>query len=129
MIVRGRLLLPEAGAAWVEDGAVLVDGDEIAAIGTFAELSAARPDAEVVGSERHVVIPGLVNAHYHGEGLSTVQRGHLEDRAAVAHHAQVAQRDERRARRRRHTQRLGFGLGAHSGWPRCWIQVSVRLTA
>jgi 5-methylthioadenosine/S-adenosylhomocysteine deaminase len=78
VIVRGRLLLPEAGAAWIEDGAVLVEGDEIAAVGRFADLSAVRPDAEVVGSERHVVIPGLVNAHYHGEGLSTVQRGHLD---------------------------------------------------
>lgn len=80
MIVRGRHLLTDPAAlpssGWIADGALLVEGDEIAAVGTFAELRTANPEAAVIGSERFVVIPGLVNAHHHGEGLSTIQRGH-----------------------------------------------------
>ncbi|MDX6229253.1 MAG: aminodeoxyfutalosine deaminase [Frankiales bacterium] len=48
----------------VPDGAVLVDGASIAAIGPRTEIVAAHPDARL-RQHRGVLTPGLVNAHAH----------------------------------------------------------------
>ena len=70
-------LLPHDGV--VEDGAVAIEGDRIAAVGPYDELRRRFADAEEIGSERHVAIPGLVNTHHHGWGLTTLQLGVLDD--------------------------------------------------
>lgn len=68
-LIRGAwVLAPEP----IRDGAVLLEGDRIAAVGTWAELSAAHPGAEVHGSAHDIVGPGFVNTHGHfSEGLIT----------------------------------------------------------
>lgn len=82
-LLRGRYvvtdpsLLPDAGL--IEDGGVLVAGDTVEAVGPFAALAAVHPDAVVIGSDRHMVMPGLVNAHHHGRGLASVRLGVLDD--------------------------------------------------
>ncbi|WP_144763004.1 amidohydrolase family protein [Curtobacterium sp. 9128] len=56
----------------IRDGAVLLEGDRIAAVGTFASLSAAHPDVPVRGGTNDIVTPGFVNTHGHfSEGLIT----------------------------------------------------------
>ena len=52
----------------LSDGAVLVDGDLIAAVGPYRDLSADHPDAQVIGTADSVVTPGYVNAHQHLTG-------------------------------------------------------------
>jgi 5-methylthioadenosine/S-adenosylhomocysteine deaminase len=69
--------LPSGGL--VKDGAVAVEGDEVVATGRHAELRARYPEAEELGSDRHLVMPGLVNTHHHGQGLSTIQMGVRDD--------------------------------------------------
>ena len=69
--------LPSGGL--VKDGAVAVEGDEVVAAGRHAELRARYPEAEELGSNRHLVMPGLVNTHHHGQGLSTIQMGLRDD--------------------------------------------------
>ena len=86
ILLRGRHVvsdpaaLPDGGI--IDDGGVLVSGRTIEAVGSFGELSRAHPDAEVIGSGSHLVIPGLVNAHDHGRGLAGnrlgVRDGYLE---------------------------------------------------
>ena len=49
----------------IRDGAVLVQGDRIAAVGTAAELIARYPGIEVERFSAGVMCPGLVNAHTH----------------------------------------------------------------
>ena len=63
----------------IAPGAVLTEGDRIAAIGPYADLRAKYPAAEEIGSPAHLVLPGLVNAHTHGYGMSHLQRGLLDD--------------------------------------------------
>jgi 5-methylthioadenosine/S-adenosylhomocysteine deaminase len=63
----------------IENGAVAVEDDRIAVVGSYAELSERYPDAETIGSERHVAIPGLVNTHHHGWGLTSFQLGAVDD--------------------------------------------------
>jgi cytosine/adenosine deaminase-related metal-dependent hydrolase len=61
-----------ATPAAIRDGAVLLDGDRIAAVGTYADLAAAHPDAPVRGGAYDIVTPGFVNTHGHfSEGLIT----------------------------------------------------------
>ena len=48
----------------IADGAMLVDGNVIAAVGTTAELSGLEAD-RVLDLSGHVVMPGMVNTHHH----------------------------------------------------------------
>ncbi|PYY33558.1 amidohydrolase [Curtobacterium sp. MCJR17_055] len=76
-LIRGGWVLtaaPDASAtpSAIRDGAVLLDGTRVAAVGTFAELSAAHPEVAVRGGANDVVTPGFVNTHGHfSEGLIT----------------------------------------------------------
>ncbi len=74
-LVRGRWIIPGADDAVLVDGAVLVQGGDIAAVDDWRTLREKYPDAEVVGSENMVVLPGLINAHHHSKGISTIQHG------------------------------------------------------
>jgi 5-methylthioadenosine/S-adenosylhomocysteine deaminase len=70
VIIRARHVLTCGPAGEVRDGAVLVRGDRIAAVGPFAELAAAHPDTAVVGDGTGILAPGFVNCHGHfSEGL------------------------------------------------------------
>jgi 5-methylthioadenosine/S-adenosylhomocysteine deaminase len=63
-IVRGRYLLPMA-AEVLDDGAVAFADGEVLAVGSFPDLAARHPGAEVTGDGHGMVLPGLVNAHTH----------------------------------------------------------------
>ena len=82
-LLRGRYvvtdpsLLPASGM--LEDGAVLVRGGEVEEVGEWRALRRRFPDTETFGSGRHLVLPGFVNAHHHGRGLSGVQLGIPDD--------------------------------------------------
>jgi 5-methylthioadenosine/S-adenosylhomocysteine deaminase len=69
LLVRGRdVVTMNAARDVLRDGAVAVVDDRIAAVGTFADLSAAHPGATVVGTAQSLVTPGYVNAHQHLTG-------------------------------------------------------------
>ena len=75
-LIRGKYVVasitsPHA-AHVVPDGAVLVEDGAIVEIGDYRELAAQRPDAEVIGSQNFLVMPGLVNDHFH-VGLTPFQ--------------------------------------------------------
>ena len=77
-------LLIKGGLVYDHDGDVhrpsiadiLVEGSDISAIGTdFSPEQTA--GAEVVDASNHLVVPGLINAHYHSH--DTLCRGMFED--------------------------------------------------
>lgn len=76
LIVAGEQVLtdPRAGTVLV-DGAVLVEGGRVVQTGPGAALRAAYPGAEVIGGAGRLVMPGLIDAHSHGRGLSPIQKG------------------------------------------------------
>ena len=82
-LVRGRFVLTMndrlAADGIIEDGAVYISGKEIAEIGPYKDLKSVYPTATVVGSSRFWVVPGFVNAHQHGKGLTTFQLGGMDD--------------------------------------------------
>src|ERR1700728_943713 len=49
----------------IEDGAIAVEGDIIAAIGTRAELSAKIRAAKTIDARGGILMPGMINGHMH----------------------------------------------------------------
>ena len=70
-----RWVLPISSSA-ISDGALVVDGDRIIAVGERAELSQRFPDTAVRDLGEAAILPGLVNAHSHLE--LTCLRGFLD---------------------------------------------------
>ena len=70
-IVRGRWVVTDADLPQpvLRDSAVLIEGDTIVEIGPWKELSAKFPEVPVLGSERHAIMPGLINPHHHSFGV------------------------------------------------------------
>jgi 5-methylthioadenosine/S-adenosylhomocysteine deaminase len=60
-----------------DPGSVLIQGRDIVAVGSVAELDARAGDAEVVDATGHAVIPGLHNVHLH----SGLLRGTAESKS------------------------------------------------
>ena len=77
-IIRGKYVICRVtgsdSAEVISDGAVFEQDGEIKELGSYNELRANHPEDEVVGSEDHVVMPGLVNDHFH-VGLTPFQLG------------------------------------------------------
>ena len=65
LIAHGIVVPMDDAGSILEDGAVLIAGNRIAAVGESAGLAAAHPDARRIDAGGRVVLPGLVNAHMH----------------------------------------------------------------
>ncbi|AYG05499.1 amidohydrolase family protein [Gryllotalpicola protaetiae] len=76
-LIRGGWVLTSAPAgsgvaAAIRDGAVVIAGDRIVAVGDYQALRAQHPGAAERGGQFDIVAPGFVNAHGHfSEGLIT----------------------------------------------------------
>lgn len=68
LIAHGRLVTMGAPNQIIEDGALLVVGDTIAAIGPSAELLAAHPQEPLLDARGQWVLPGNICAHTHFYG-------------------------------------------------------------
>lgn len=64
LIGNGRVITRDNGT-FIENGAVVTDGNLIKAVGDFGELKARFPEAEFVDAKGGVIIPGLINMHNH----------------------------------------------------------------
>ena len=77
-LIRGRHVVCKAtgrtDATVIDDGAVFQKNGVIVEIGPYRELAAKHQPDEVLGSARHVVLPGFVNSHHH-IGLTPFQLG------------------------------------------------------
>src|SRR6266496_3431971 len=82
LIMRGKHVLTdprkkEKGV--LRDGAIAIEGDRIAALGSFSDLQKRHPGARVLGDGSELLMPGLVDAHSHGRGMSPIQKGVKND--------------------------------------------------
>jgi 5-methylthioadenosine/S-adenosylhomocysteine deaminase len=65
-LIRGGIVIPLEGRRVVHDpGSVLIDGAEIAEVGSVEEIEHHAEGAIVVDATDHAVIPGLHNCHLH----------------------------------------------------------------
>ena len=81
-LIRGRYLLTPASdgtTTTLSDAGIYQEDGSILEIGPWNELRARyRPDEELGGSD-FAIIPGLVNSHHHGRGVTTLQMGTCDD--------------------------------------------------
>ena len=79
LLIEGcQVVTMNAGRDIILDGAVAIDGDLIIDVGKSADLRTRYAPARVIGGDRFVVTPGMVNTHIHitGEPLT---RGYVPD--------------------------------------------------
>jgi cytosine/adenosine deaminase-related metal-dependent hydrolase len=82
LVVRGRYVLTDAAAGEAgihRDAAVVVRRGLVDEVGDWRAIRRRHPSARVVGNGKQLVMPGLVDAHSHGRGLSPIQKGVLND--------------------------------------------------
>ncbi len=82
IIMRGRHVLTDPrlkAAGLIGDGAVAIVDGLVAETGVFRDLDAKYPGARVLGDGTQLLLPGLVDAHSHGRGLSPIQKGVRND--------------------------------------------------
>ena len=81
-LIRGKYLISPASAGDVpvhHDAAVYQEDGVIKAVGEYRELRERyQPDAEL-GGPNFAIIPGLINSHHHGRGVTTLQMGTCDD--------------------------------------------------
>jgi cytosine/adenosine deaminase-related metal-dependent hydrolase len=82
LIMRGKHVLSdprkkEQGV--IRDGAIAIEGDRIAFVGTFSEAQSRFPRGKTLGNGKQLLMPGLVDAHSHGRGMSPIQKGVKND--------------------------------------------------
>jgi 5-methylthioadenosine/S-adenosylhomocysteine deaminase len=79
LLIEGAVVLPSASGDPLRSAAVVVRDGVVAEVGDAGELTARHPDAERAGGPESLVMPGLVNAHQHAEGVSTAQMGFADE--------------------------------------------------
>lgn len=79
LIEAGFVLPRPEASSLLADAAVLVARGRIVAVGSREDLKRQAPDAEVISLPDCLLMPGLVNAHQHGRGLSQIQLGYPDD--------------------------------------------------
>ena len=82
IIMRGAYVItdPRLGASGViQAGAVVITDGTIRETGPFAAIAPKYPDTGVIGDGTQLLMPGLVDAHSHGRGLSPIQKGVRND--------------------------------------------------
>ena len=65
IITNGRVITRDPENPYFERGAVVTEGDRIAAVGPEDELRAKYPDAELIDAQGQVIMPAFINAHTH----------------------------------------------------------------
>ncbi|HLF28826.1 MAG TPA: putative aminohydrolase SsnA [Anaerolineae bacterium] len=68
LITHGRIATFGADPQVIDDGAIYVEGDRIAAVGSSADLIARYPEAERLDAQGQLVLPGNICAHTHFYG-------------------------------------------------------------
>lgn len=67
----------------IPEGAVFAEDGIVRDTGPFEVLARRYPGGETVGDGTHLVMPGFVNAHSHGRGITTLRQGIPDDPGEV----------------------------------------------
>jgi cytosine/adenosine deaminase-related metal-dependent hydrolase len=78
-LLRSSYLLPAADESLIEDGAVVWEGETILEAGEYVSVQSRYPNTKEIDCTGQIVLPGLVNAHDHGNGVGFLQLGIKDD--------------------------------------------------
>jgi cytosine/adenosine deaminase-related metal-dependent hydrolase len=82
IILRGAYAIFDARlgpSGVIREGAVAITDGTVAETGPFTAIAPKYPGARVIGDGTQLLLPGLVDAHSHGRGLSPIQKGVRND--------------------------------------------------
>ena len=65
LVGNGKLFTRDSAQPYLENGAVVMDGEIILEVGDFTALRAKYPNAEYVDAKGGLIMPGFINAHTH----------------------------------------------------------------
>lgn len=65
LVCNGRVITHDENNPFIENGAVLIDGNIIKEIGKSDELKNKYGEAEIIDADGKVIMPGLINTHHH----------------------------------------------------------------
>jgi len=90
-LVGSRLVVTrwDAKSAALQFGVVHIEDGIVKETGPFESLLRLHPESETIGDGTDLVIPGLVNAHSHGRGITTLRQGILDAPGEVRSAAQA----------------------------------------
>lgn len=77
-LLRGKYVLTDSGLGakgLLADAAVYVVEDKIEEVDDFQKLKNKYPEAKIKGNGKQLLMPGLIDSHSHGAGLTPFQRG------------------------------------------------------
>jgi len=79
-LIYGGLLVRRWGRSEeiLENGAICELDGRIAAVGPYQDLERRFPNAQRIGNSGYIMVPGFVNAHSHGRGITTFQMGYAD---------------------------------------------------
>ena len=78
ILVRGRYVITDAASGEngiLTDGAAYLSGGQVVEVGDCESLKKKYPQATVKGNGQQLLMPGLIDGHSHGWGLTLTQRG------------------------------------------------------
>ena len=78
-IVKAGVMVAAHDRPALTNAAVAVKDGRIEKVGDYTEIRNQYPQAEEIGGNNYLLIPGLVNGHSHGRGLTDFQRGALDN--------------------------------------------------
>ena len=65
LIGNGKVITRDSANPYLENGAVVTDGENIKEVGILDAMKRKYPEAEFVDAHGGVIMPGLINAHTH----------------------------------------------------------------
>ena len=81
-LIRGKYIISPEGSGGVpvhHDAAVYQEDGVIKDVGPYPELRERYQPGAELGGPNYAIIPGLVNSHHHGRGVTTLQMGTCDD--------------------------------------------------
>lgn len=94
-IVRGRWVFTSDQV--ITNGAVAVQGDTILAIDHWETIREQYPNSDVLGSQQYAILPGLINAHHHSNGVPNSLLGVEDDFLELWLYANIGLRSQNSA--------------------------------
>ena len=82
MLVRAKYIVTNPALrekGMLTDSAMYIKGAHILEIDAFHALRQKYPEAQVIGSDNHIAVPGFIDAHNHGQGVTTIAHGTHDD--------------------------------------------------
>lgn len=92
MLLTARWVLPISGKP-IGDGAVLVEGEKISAVGEQKKMRRSHPQEEILNFGNAIILPGFVNTHTHLE--YSILRGVCDDLPFVLWIIQLIKKSQR----------------------------------